>query len=250
MILLPTLAPFVGAAAGWALGAVAHEVLRRASERLRAVGYVTTGGFAFGVGLATGALLSLFAWADIGDEAAREAILGMYATLTGNVALLAFARGVRAPVAARSAPAVAWVAAAGVVTVALGVSAAWAALLTQVGESPAQAAFTFLGGAADPRVVALSGAFIVVGAPVTEELVWRGLVYGAIGRRLGRRAAIGLSSVLFGVFHAADPLAVPPILVLGLLLGLLRDRAGSALPGILAHVVFNAVGFALLLAPA
>lgn len=250
MILVPTLAPFVGAAAGWALGAVAREVFRASSERLRAAAYVTAGGFAFGVGLAAGAFLSLFAWADIGDEAAREAILGMYATLAGNVALLAFARGVRAPVGVRTAPAVAWVAAAGVVAVALGVSAAWAALLSLVGETPAQAGFSFLAGAADPRVVALSGAFIVVGAPVTEELVWRGLVYGAIGRRLGRGAAIGLSSVLFGAFHGADPLAVPPILVLGLLLAMLRDRAGSALPGILSHVVFNAVGFALLLAPA
>lgn len=36
-----------------------------------------------------------------------------------------------------------------------------------------------------------------------------------------------------------------PIFVLGVMLALLADRFGSIVPGILAHMLFNVVGFAV-----
>lgn len=94
---------------------------------------------------------------------------------------------------------------------------------------------------------------LVVWQPVVEELLFRGLLQGALRRtRFGPRAWMGFSvanlvtSVAFVLMHLARhtlpwALAVfPP----SLLFGLFRDRSDSTWPAIALHVAFNAAFFA------
>lgn len=78
---------------------------------------------------------------------------------------------------------------------------------------------------------------------IGEELVWRGVVQGALARRLGvwggalaAGAAYALVSVAIG-----SPLLVLVSLAMGLVWSLLRALTGSLVPTLVAHVVWNAV---------
>ncbi len=76
-------------------------------------------------------------------------------------------------------------------------------------------------------------------APLVEELVFRGLVWGWLTGRWGVRVAIPVSSGLFALAHV-EPLHVALVFPIGLLLGWLRWRTGSIWPPIAAHVANNA----------
>lgn len=79
-------------------------------------------------------------------------------------------------------------------------------------------------------------------APISEEVCFRGMLFGGLRTRLPAVGAALLSGVIFGVLHAITGItAVPPLIVLGFLFALLYDRTGSVLPGILLHVLNNSV---------
>ncbi len=88
---------------------------------------------------------------------------------------------------------------------------------------------------------ALALAYALVGAPVFEELLFRGLGLAALRPRLGTAGAALLTALLFGVLHGADPQAVPPLFALGLGLAWLRLRSGSLLPPLLLHAANNGI---------
>lgn len=81
----------------------------------------------------------------------------------------------------------------------------------------------------------LALAVIILGllTPVCEELLFRGLIFAA----LGRFAVLG-SAALFAVAHAIPEL-IPPVFVAGLVLGELRRRTGSIWPGVAVHAAVN-----------
>jgi uncharacterized protein len=79
---------------------------------------------------------------------------------------------------------------------------------------------------------------LVVVAPLTEELFFRGLVLRAFLRRYSVAVAIVLSALLFAVGHA-NPWQFASAAVGGLLLGWLYWRTGSLIPCFLAHASFN-----------
>lgn len=81
-------------------------------------------------------------------------------------------------------------------------------------------------------------AFLVVVAPLTEELLFRGLFLSRILERHSPRAAVVGSAVCFGVFHILPWQAVTAALM-GLFLGWLLLRSGSIAVPITAHAVFN-----------
>ncbi|MEY3173832.1 MAG: hypothetical protein RLZZ436_1746 [Planctomycetota bacterium] len=78
---------------------------------------------------------------------------------------------------------------------------------------------------------------------VAEELFFRGfLLNGLLHRSRGRTWPLLLSSVLFAAAHLIPDLALerfPGTLLLGLLLGVVRLRSGSALPGMVLHAANN-----------
>lgn len=81
-------------------------------------------------------------------------------------------------------------------------------------------------------------ASIVVGAPLAEEPLFRGLILGGFIRRYGSTNAIVYSALLFVIFHL-NPWQAAAGLVTGLFLGWLTIRTGSLWPAVCAHLLNN-----------
>jgi uncharacterized protein len=86
----------------------------------------------------------------------------------------------------------------------------------------------------------LLSVMIVVGAPLVEEIFFRGLLQQSLTRRFGPGWALGGSAVLFGLTHF-QPLLLPGLIAFGVVLGLLARRSGRLGPAVIAHMAFNAV---------
>ncbi len=100
-----------------------------------------------------------------------------------------------------------------------------------------------------PGFVGVTMAFLVavVLAPLTEEIVFRGILLSSLDRRWGSTVAIVGSSALFAAMHVSL-YAIPPIFVLALILGWLFVRTRSLTVCIVAHAAFNGIGLAALYA--
>ncbi len=83
-------------------------------------------------------------------------------------------------------------------------------------------------------------AIAVIAAPVAEELIFRGCLYGVARTYLGRPAAIFGTAVLFALIHWHAP-ALPGLTLLGLGLVLVYERCGSLWAPIAMHSAFNAL---------
>ncbi|MEY4225563.1 MAG: hypothetical protein RL190_320 [Actinomycetota bacterium] len=105
----------------------------------------------------------------------------------------------------------------------------------------------FPGTTAAAVAAACSAVSVVIGASVTEELYFRGLLYGRLDARFARAAAVIGSAGAFGLAHF-QPDAFPTLFALGLILGLLRMRTGSIWPAVGLHAANNGIAFAYLLA--
>jgi len=92
---------------------------------------------------------------------------------------------------------------------------------------------------ADGFGVLLLFAVVVVGAPVIEELFFRGLAMPVFERRFGQRLGLFISAGLFGLVHL-QLLQFPALFLFGLLVGWLVQRDGRLGRAIWAHVGFNA----------
>jgi membrane protease YdiL (CAAX protease family) len=83
---------------------------------------------------------------------------------------------------------------------------------------------------------------IVIAAPISEEVCFRGFLFGGLRERLPRLAAALISGLVFGGLHATTGIsAVPPLIVFGFILALLYEKTGSIWPGILLHMLNNSV---------
>ncbi|HXR61192.1 MAG TPA: CPBP family intramembrane glutamic endopeptidase, partial [Solirubrobacterales bacterium] len=83
---------------------------------------------------------------------------------------------------------------------------------------------------------------IVFMAPVSEEICFRGMLYGGLRERLPRVGAALLAGVIFGGLHALTGVtAVPPLIAFGFVLCLLYEKTGSIVPGIFLHMLNNSV---------
>lgn len=81
---------------------------------------------------------------------------------------------------------------------------------------------------------------VVVIAPVSEELAYRGIWFGALERRFSARWAMLISSAIFAAMHF-EPQRFVILLALGLALGELRLRTSSLTSCIAAHATVNSV---------
>jgi len=93
-------------------------------------------------------------------------------------------------------------------------------------------------GALAPSLILLAGV-----APLAEELIFRGLLYGWLDARWGWKVAYGVSSLAFAIAHY-EPAHILLVLPLAAVFGWLRWRTNSLLPSFVAHVANN--GFAVL----
>ena len=88
---------------------------------------------------------------------------------------------------------------------------------------------------------------VMVGAPIVEELFFRGMLYGAVRKR-GVNAVwtIVITAIVFSGFHF-EPVRFFVLLPTGLVLGWVRWRTGSTGSSMVAHGLVNAPGAVLLL---
>lgn len=86
----------------------------------------------------------------------------------------------------------------------------------------------------------------VVAAPLCEEFIFRGLLFGGLRRSMGFLPAASLSAGLFAIVH--PPVSIVPVFVLGLCTAFAYERSKGLLPPMLAHAVYNAavLGFQML----
>ncbi len=105
----------------------------------------------------------------------------------------------------------------------------WLVILRQVGAMP---------NAAPPVALAWLAPLAVLAAPIFEEFIFRGQVYGGLRRSLPPWQAMAASAALFAVIH--PPLAMAPVFVLGLCTAIAAERSKSLLAPMLAHALYNA----------
>lgn len=105
-----------------------------------------------------------------------------------------------------------------------------------------------------PRLLADGPAFgravlafsIVVGAPLLEELVFRGYLWTVFDHVAGPVVAFVSTTLLFALFHG-DPVHVVSLLPTAAFLGVLRLASGSVWPAVAAHFVNNGLGALIML---
>jgi uncharacterized protein len=90
-------------------------------------------------------------------------------------------------------------------------------------------------------------AIVVIGAPFVEELVYRGLLQGAMTRRIPGLPGVALVALWFAVIHFR-PVEYLGLFAFGLVLGVCAWRTGRLGLSIVAHMAFNATGLALVAA--
>ncbi len=163
-------------------------------------------------------------------------------------AALAFAAWMRRSIPPRAMLATRWPSARGLLGATLVGGGAWlgislpAAWLTSwlvPGQAEASEAFSAALDLGATPVVLLVLALAVVPA-ICEELLFRGVVYRLMCGTLAPRTAVVAQAIVFGLFHGSIYRLLPTAL-LGLILGELRRRTGSVLPGIVAHLMTNGI---------
>jgi membrane protease YdiL (CAAX protease family) len=91
-----------------------------------------------------------------------------------------------------------------------------------------------------------------VGAPLIEELFFRGLLQTRLVGRLGVVPGIAVASVLFGAAHMINWQGVDTFVYAwaivggGLVLGIIRHVTGRLGPAIVAHAIFNGIAMVLI----
>jgi membrane protease YdiL (CAAX protease family) len=94
----------------------------------------------------------------------------------------------------------------------------------------------------DPVSIVAGGFAVGAVAPLAEEVVFRALGLGGLARILPSGVAIAMQAVLFALVHG-ERWMLPPITVLGTLLGLLAWRTANLSSAWLAHGLFNLVAY-------
>jgi uncharacterized protein len=90
----------------------------------------------------------------------------------------------------------------------------------------------------DPLGVILLVVIVGLGAPIVEEIFYRGLLQRSLVRRIGQPLGVGVAALVFAASHL-QPLQFPALLMFGIVLGVLAERYGRLGPAIAAHTVFN-----------
>ena len=100
-------------------------------------------------------------------------------------------------------------------------------------------------------VVIISISAVLI-APVVEEIIYRGLLQSSLMAMVGQQrrwTVIIVGALIFAAVHAAvaEPVALPTLFVLGVILGWVYERTGSLWPCVGVHAGFNAINIGVVL---
>ncbi len=127
----------------------------------------------------------------------------------------------------------------------LGIAAALGALIPgDFPEAQEVVKFFMSSGEFADRLLVIVMAVVV--APVAEEIIFRGYLYGVGKKYLGATAAAIASAAVFSLVHAHVP-SLGVFFLLSLGLSLVVERTGSLLPAMAMHALFNFVSLAMML---
>ena len=87
-------------------------------------------------------------------------------------------------------------------------------------------------------------AVVVVGAPLVEELVYRGFIQNTLRSRYADALALTITAAWFTVIHLR-PVEFPGLFAFALILGVTFHATRRLGMPIMAHMAFNATGLAL-----
>jgi membrane protease YdiL (CAAX protease family) len=87
-------------------------------------------------------------------------------------------------------------------------------------------------------------AVVAIGAPLVEEIIYRGMIQQALHSRIDDALAVVLSALFFALIHL-QPVEIPGLFAFGLVVGICFMRSGRLGMPILVHVGFNATGLLL-----
>jgi membrane protease YdiL (CAAX protease family) len=85
---------------------------------------------------------------------------------------------------------------------------------------------------------------VVIGAPLVEELVYRGFIQGGLQTRLGSTWALLITAAWFTVVHM-EPIEFPGLFAFAIVLGLCYRRTQRLGLSMVTHLAFNATGLLL-----
>ncbi|NLO04496.1 MAG: CPBP family intramembrane metalloprotease [candidate division WS1 bacterium] len=103
-----------------------------------------------------------------------------------------------------------------------------------------------IGSAETPGEIAIYFVLVAVLAPIFEELIFRGYVYGGLRRIFTPRQAMLLGGAVFAAVHLnAEAFLI--ITLIGIMLCYLYERTRSLLPAIIAHGIHNALVLGVML---
>ena len=86
---------------------------------------------------------------------------------------------------------------------------------------------------------------VAVVGPIAEEILFRGLLFGALQRRLPTSAVIIVAAFLFACGHLQWTY-IPPLFLMGIVAGGLRWKSGSLGPSIFLHCLNNGLSLLFL----
>ena len=92
----------------------------------------------------------------------------------------------------------------------------------------------------DHTLLALLAILAVIVAPLCEEFVFRGYIYGTLKRFSCRFFAAIISALFFAVVHSSL-WSLTPLFIVGFCLAVIYEKSGSLWAPILTHALFNAI---------
>ena len=120
--------------------------------------------------------------------------------------------------------------------------------------------FSLIGQFENPQTAAISGGqgfswlnfglmLLLAGvvAPIAEEVLFRGLLYGWLRSRMPIALAVILSAAVFAAAHVI-PLLMPALFLVGIILAVAYELSGSLWLSILLHSLQNSLSVALVFA--
>lgn len=105
-------------------------------------------------------------------------------------------------------------------------------IIFRIGETKTYVSLTLL-----VSVINLLFMAIII-TPITEESIYRGVLYSPFRKKFGPKIAILINSVLFGIVHIGNPL---PIFLKSLLICWVYEKRQSLSLSIIIHIVLNAI---------
>jgi hypothetical protein len=103
-----------------------------------------------------------------------------------------------------------------------------------------QDAVRLLKTSGDSATVAVLMFGACIGAPIAEELIFRGMIYAPLRNITDKWFAMLFSALWFGIIHANLPSFIP-LSCLGFFFALAYELTGSLTISILMHMMFNTV---------